>query len=134
MMLLMLLVLIGLGVLLAVWQANRNAAVLLRQAQETSFAQLRFPTYGQRLTGAEVTVVKRGNKPPPGPALPSVSDVAKASWWYCVGPRRSCYMAIAQCERHWLGWKVRWMVRPVDQEHMRQALHGDDDALWQAFG
>ena len=134
MLILVLLALVGLAAFLVLHTANRNAGKRLRQVQEQSFAHLRFPAYGARLTGAEVTVVKRGNRPPEVPSLPTLDDTADASWWYCVGPRRTCYMAIAQCERQWLSWKVRWVVRPLDEEHMRQALDGDDDALWQAFG
>jgi hypothetical protein len=33
-----------------------------------------------------------------------------------------------------LRWQVRWVVRPLDEQHMRQALDGDDEALWLAFG
>lgn len=127
------------GVLLTaaavLWLNNhRQADKQLRLAQEQSFSQLRFPTYGQRLTGAEVTVIRRDQCPPPAPVLPAAQAAAQASWWYCVGPRRTCYMAVALCERQWLRWQVRWVVRPLDEQHMRQALDGDAEALWLAFG
>lgn len=113
---------------------NRQVDKQLRLAQEQSFSQLRFPTYGQRLTGAEVTVIRRDRCPPPAPVLPAAEGVQEASWWYCMGPRRTGYMAVALCERQWLRWQVRWVIRPLDEQHMRQALDGDDEALWLAFG
>lgn len=127
--------LVGLIVAAGIWLHNhRQIDRQLQQAQEQSFSQLRFPTYGQRLTGAEVTVIRRDQCPPPAPVLPAAQTAEQASWWYCVGPRRTCYMAVALCERQWLRWQVRWVVRPLDEQHMRQALGGDDEALWLAFG
>lgn len=134
----MLVVIVGVLLVAAMlWLKNhRQADKQLRLAQEQSFSQLRFPTYGQRLTGAEVTVIRRDNCPPsaPAPALPAVQNAAEASWWYCMGPRRTCYMAVALCERQWLRWQVRWVIRPLDEQNMRQLLDGDDEALWLAFG
>lgn len=134
----MLVVIVGVLLVAAVlWLKNhRQADKQLRQAQEQSFSQLRFPAYGQRLTGAEVTVIRRDNCPPPAPAptLPAAQAAAEATWWYCMGPRRTCYMAVALCERQWLRWQVRWVIRPLDEQHMRQLLDGDDDAMWLAFG
>ena len=127
--------LVGLIVAAGVWLHDRRQRDRqLQLAQEQSFSQLRFPTYGQRLTGAEVTVIRRDQCPPSAPVLPAAQAAAQASWWYCVGPRRTCYMAVALCERQWLRWQVRWVVRPLAEQHMRQALDGDDEALWLAVG
>lgn len=113
---------------------HRQAGRQLRKAQDAAFAQLRFPTYGQRLTGAEVKVIRRDSRPPALTGLPPADGVAEASWWYCVGPRRNCYVAMALCERQWLGWQVRWVVRALDEQQLRTVLKGDDDALWEVFG
>ena len=79
-------------------------------------------------------LIRRDSRPPALTGLPPADGVAEASWWYCVGPRRNCYVAMALCERQWLGWQVRWVVRALDEQQLRTVLKGDDDALWEVFG
>ena len=131
------LVAVMIGVLAAaivLWHQQRKAGGQLRRAQEESFAHLRFPTYAERLSGAEVRVLRRDSRAPALAGLPPAEGVPHAEWWYCIGPRRNCFVAMALCERQWLGWQVRWVVRPLDENQLRSVLKGDEDRLWEVFG
>ncbi|MFC5570178.1 hypothetical protein ACFPN1_08920 [Lysobacter yangpyeongensis] len=56
------------------------------------------------------------------------------SFWYCVGPGPSYFLAIPLVEAGLGRVKVSWVVRPLAAERMRAALVDDEQALRDAFG
>lgn len=111
----------------------------VKRALRTTFAALRFNTPDGIVDGNAVQVVKvyKQGMPfayddvfnmPVGPR--QISD----SFWYCVGPGPSYFVAIPMVEVGLGRATVRWVVRPLTAERMRAALQDDENALRKAFG
>ena len=100
--------------------------------------RLRFPTVdGRAVTGADVRVVlRRGqwNGGMPRVALAGRDLGPEDAFWYCVGPGPAWYLVIPLSWRRGFGWKVEWVVRPLDERRLRAALDGDRQALRLAVG
>lgn len=106
----------------------------VKDALRTTFAALRFDTPDGVVGGDGVRVVKvyRQGMPlayddvfnlPLGPR--QVSD----SFWYCVGPGPSYFVAIPVVEVGLGRVSVQWIVRSLTEERMRAALVDDPEAL-----
>lgn len=104
------------------------------QALRESFAALRFATPDGSVGGDAVRVVKvyRQGMPlayddvfdlPIGPRR--ISD----SFWYCVGPGPTYFVAIPMVEVGLGRAKVTWVVRELSEARMRAALVDDPEAL-----
>ena len=98
-------------------------------AVKRSFDALTFQTPGGRVRGDAVRVVKVvaqsvGNDQP-GP-----QDL----FWYCVGSGPSYFLALGHVRRRLPPVRVEWVVRPLTEDRMRNALAGDDRATALAFG
>jgi hypothetical protein len=111
----------------------------VKRALRTTFLALRFTTPGGVAGGDAMRVVKvyKQGVPfvyddvfeiPVGPRR--ISD----SFWYCVGPGPSYFLAIPLVEAGLGRVKVSWVVRPLSAERMRSALVDDEQALREAFG
>lgn len=106
----------------------------VKAALRTTFAALRFETPDGMVGGDAVRVVMvyRQGMPlayddvfnlPLGP--PQVTD----SFWYCVGPGPSYFVAIPMVEVGLGRVSVTWIVRALTEARMRAALVDDPEAL-----
>lgn len=106
----------------------------VRQALRTTFEALRFQTPDGTVGGSALEVVKIYRQGMPfayddvfalrgGPR--HISD----SFWYCVGPGPSYFLAIPMVEVGFGRVAVRWAVRPLSEERMRAALVDCPDAV-----
>lgn len=106
----------------------------VQEALRTTFAALRFDTPQGAVGGDAVRVVKvyRQGMPlayddvfnlPLGPR--QVSD----SFWYCVGPGPSYFVAIPMVEVGLGRVSVTWVVRALTEARMRAALVDHPEAL-----
>ena len=106
----------------------------VKQALRETFVALRFNTPDGPVGGDAIRVVKifKQGMPiayddvfsiPVGPRW--ISD----SFWYCVGPARTYFVAIPMVEVGFGRAKVTWVVRPLSEERMQAALIGHPDAL-----
>lgn len=111
----------------------------VKRALRTTFTALSFNTPGGIVHGDAVQVVKVYKQGMPFayddvfnmPVDPRhISD----SFWYCVGPGPSYFVAIPLVEVGLGRATVRWVVRPLLAERMRAALMDDEEALRRAFG
>lgn len=101
---------------------------------EESFARHRFDTPDGPLTGTELRVVKIVR-------MQHSEDLTQAgigsadAFWYCAGPRRTFFLAIAVLHKRWGQTRsVEWVIRPLTEQAMRGALVGDRKAAAVAFG
>ena len=127
-------VFLGLSIYITILGRDR-----VKRALRTTFAALSFNTPGVVVHGDAVQVVKVYKQGMPFayddvfnmPAGPRhISD----SFWYCVGPGPSYFVAIPLVEVGLGRATVRWVVRPLSAERMRAALMDDEEALRRAFG
>ncbi|GAB2509436.1 hypothetical protein [Lysobacter humi (ex Lee et al. 2017)] len=106
----------------------------VNEALRTTFHALRFDTPAGVVGGDALRVVKifRQGLPfayddvftiPVGPR--QISD----SFWYCIGPGPSYFLAIPMVEVGFGKAKVDWVVRPLSLERMRAALVDFPDVL-----
>lgn len=106
----------------------------VQRALRDTFLALRFDTPDGRVAGDAIRVVKifKQGMPfayddvfsiPVGPR--QISD----SFWYCVGPARTCFLAIPTVEAGLGRAKVTWVVRPLSEDRMRAALIDHPEAL-----
>jgi hypothetical protein len=115
--------------------AGRNR---VKRALRMTFSGLRFDTPVGVVDGTALQVVKVSKQS----MLFAYDDVftvqadlqASDSFWYCVGPGPSYFLAIPMVTVGFGKVSVRWVVRPLSRERMRGALVGDADALRLAFG
>lgn len=89
---------------------------------------------GGTVPGTAVTVVQRPPRQGLRHTLMYGDEGSGHEFWYCAGPDGHYWMLIAQQERYWLLWRVRWIVRPLSAERLRNALIDDPAALALAFG
>lgn len=116
---------------LFVWAAMREAR-LRRERVQRSFEAIVVQTPEGPVGGDKLLVVKE------------VIDTSGASeggddlrgvFRYCVGPGPTYFVVIGQVVREGLvRSRLQWVVRPLSEERMRGALHGDHAALAAAFG
>ena len=106
-------------------------------ALNTSFATLHFDTPQGVVTGASLRIVKVSRQ-----SMPFAYDEVYAlgrdpqrsdSFWYCVGPGPSYFLAIPMVAAGFGKVSVRWAIRPLTEDRMRAALFGDEEALRLAF-
>lgn len=106
----------------------------VKQALRDSFRDLRFETHDGVVRGDAIRVVKvfRQGMPfsyddvfsiPVGPRW--ISD----SFWYCIGPARTYFLAIPMVDVGLGRVEVAWVVRPLTEERIRAALIDHPDAL-----
>lgn len=106
----------------------------VKQALRETFLRLRFDTPDGVVGGGAVRVVKifRQGMPfsyddvftiPVGPRW--ISD----SFWYCIGPARTYFLAIPMVEAGLGRVDVTWVVRPLSEERMKAALIDHPEAL-----
>lgn len=120
---------VGLGLYASVVGRRR-----IRHALRASFEALRFATPGGEVGGDAVRVVKVYKQ-----GLPLLyDDVFDLTWgarhlsdsfWYCVAPGPSYYLAIPLVAVGMGRVDIRWVVRPLSEERMRGALVDHPDAL-----
>ena len=123
---------------LSAWITLNGRKRVLRTLQE-SFEKLEFETPDGKVTGSELQIVKKARQ-----GMPLVyDDVFNAqaggrafgdSFWYCVGPGPSYFLAIPMVEASMGRVHVQWAVRPLTEERMRGALVDDAEATRRAFG
>jgi hypothetical protein len=111
----------------------------VKRALRTTFLALRFTTPSGVVGGEAMHVVKVYKQ-----GVPFVYDDVfniqvgarhiSDSFWYCVGPGPSYYLAIPLVEAGLGRVKVSWVVRPLSAERMRGALVDDEKALHEVFG
>ena len=116
---------------LFVWAAIREAR-LRRERIQRSFDAIVVQTPQGPINGDKLLVVKE------------VSDTSGSSeggddlrgvFRYCVGPGPSYFVVIGQVVAEGFARRrLQWVVRPLSEERMRGALHGDRAALNAAFG
>lgn len=114
-----------------IWAAMRESR-LRRERIRRSFEAIVVQTPEGPVGGGELQVVRE------------VVDTAGASeggdglqgaFRYCIGPGPSYFVVIGQMVGEgWLRRRLQWVVRPLSEERMRAALHGDRKALAAAFG
>lgn len=118
-------------VVLFVWAAIREAR-LRRERIQRSFDALVVQTPRGPVNGDELLVVKEvidtsGSS--------EGGDGLQGAFRYCVGPGPSYFVVIGQVVAEGLARRrLQWVVRPLSEERMRGALHGDQMALNAAFG
>nr|WP_225876340.1 hypothetical protein [Lysobacter terrestris] len=123
---------------LVIYQTLEGRKRVKRELRNT-FLALRFTTPGGVAGGDAMRVIKvyKQGVPfiyddvfnlPVGPR--HISD----SFWYCVGPGPSYFLAIPLVEAGLGRVKVSWVVRPLSAERMHAALVDDEHALREAFG
>lgn len=106
----------------------------VKEALRETFLRLRFDTPDGVVGGDAVRVVKifRQGMPfsyddvftiPVGPRW--ISD----SFWYCIGPARTYFLAIPMVEAGMGRVDVTWVVRPLSEERMKAALIDHPEAL-----
>lgn len=123
---------------LSIWMTLNGRRRVLRTLQE-SFEKLEFETPDGKAAGSKLQIVKKAKQ-----GMPMVyDDVFNAhagskafgdSFWYCVGPGPSYFLAIPMVEASAGRVDVQWAVRPLTAERMRGALVGDLEATRRAFG
>lgn len=111
-------------VLLAI-RARREFDAAVRR----SFEALAFETPAGRVRWDAVRVVKvvahdSGNE----------SSGPQDLFWYCVGSGPSYFLALGHVRGRLPRIRVDWVVRPLSEDRMRNALIGDDRATALAFG
>ncbi|WP_242108927.1 hypothetical protein [Luteimonas aquatica] len=114
---------------LVAWLVIRESR-LHKARMQASFDDLRFPGAGD-LRGRDMAVVKKVTE--------TVAETwvggIETGWWYCVGPGPSYYLVIVQpASAGWMRIRAHWLVRPLSEQRMRNALLGDPGALAAAFG
>lgn len=118
-------------VVVFIWTAMRESR-LRRERMRRSFEAIVVQTPEGPVDGGKLQVVKE------------VIDTAGASeggeelrgaFLYCIGPGPSYFVVIGQMVgESRLRGRLQWVVRPLSEERMRAALHGDRKALAAAFG
>lgn len=113
---------------LAARHTKRKQSVQL----QTSFDEMPIPSTGAPpLHGRDLRVVKRTEFGQPG----EYNAQQRESFWYCVGPDAQYYLAIVQANYRPFQTSVfTWVVRPLSEDRMRNALLGDEAATALAFG
>lgn len=111
----------------------------LKAALRRSFEALRFTTPEGVVTGDRVRVAKvyRQGMPLAYDDVFELSLGARQwsdSFWYCVGPGPSYFVAIPMAAVGMGRVEVQWVVRPLTMERMRAALQDDEAALERVFG
>jgi len=98
-------------------------------AVKRSFEALTFPRPAGRVRGSAVRVVKAVEQ-----NVGSEHSGTRDLFWYCVGSGPSYFLALGHVHGARPPVRVDWVVRPLTQERMRNALAGDDRATALAFG
>ena len=110
----------------------------IKRVLDASFDAQRFPTPAGTVTGESIQVVKIVRD-----TMPFAYDdvwqlgtdpLATTSFWYCVGPGPSYFLALPMLTTRFGGASVKWVVRSLSADRMRAVLQGDDEALRAAFG
>ncbi|MDI9240422.1 hypothetical protein QLQ15_16060 [Lysobacter sp. LF1] len=100
-----------------------------------AFDALWFDTPIGRVTGQALTVVKVAYQIDEA-LLASAMYTGPARWdalWYAAGPGPSYFLAVCVLESGKPMTPPRWIVRTLDEPHMRAALNGDRNAQMLAF-
>jgi hypothetical protein len=106
-----------------------------RSHLQAAFDALWFDTPIGRVTGEALTVVKVAYQIDEA-MLASATYGGPARWdalWYAAGPGPSYFLAICVLDAGDPLLAPRWVVRPLDERHMRAALDGDCQAQMLAF-
>lgn len=105
-----------------------------RREDQRAFASLVFDTARGLVTGQSLKVVHRAVRLPQSvQGLPGV-PASGASYWFCVGPGPSYYLAVPLRVRGaGFDGPLEWVVRPLTAERMRAALSARPAALRRAF-
>jgi hypothetical protein len=124
----------SIAALVWVLRRRRRPATDLRE----SFADARFATPSGEVGGNAVRVVRierQGLFADVDPFDVRADMLLLAeSFWYCVGPGPSYFVAIPAVERQPRGVAVKWIVRSLSEAQLRSALSTDAPALDAAFG
>lgn len=131
-----LLVPVFIGISLYVTHLGRKR---LKAELRRSFETLRFTTPEGVVTGDRIRVAKvyRQGMPLAYDDVFEMSLGARQwsdSFWYCVGPGPSYFVAIPMAAVGMGRVEVQWVVRPLTMERMRAALQDDEGALESVFG
>ncbi len=129
--------LLGIAIVAAAIWASLDGRKRVKRALDATFDAQRFSTPLGTVTGESIRVVKIASDSMPF----AYNDVwqlgpdyaPSTSFWYCVGPGPSYFLALPFVTTHFGGASVRWVIRPLSEERMRAVLHGDDEALNAAF-
>lgn len=108
----------------------------VRQALSASFSALTFNTPGGPVAGDVVRVVKiykQGMQAAYDDVFSMSDGGVSDSFWYCVGPDASYFLAIPLVEVGYGRAHVTWVVRSLTAERLRLALQDDAAALQSAF-
>lgn len=119
----------SIAVLVLVLRRRQRPAIDLRE----SFADVRFASPSGEVGGNAARVVRierQGLFADVDPFnVPADMLLLAESFWYCVGPGPSYFVAIPTVERQPGGMAIRWMVRPLSEAQLRSALSTDAAAL-----
>ena len=118
-------------VVLFVWVAIREAR-LRRERVQRSFDAIVVQTPQGPVTGNKLLVVKEVIDTS---GSGEGSDDLQGVFRYCLGPGPTYFVVIGQVVAEGFArTHLQWVVRPLSEERMRGALHGDQTALAAAFG
>lgn len=118
-------------VVLFVWAAIREAR-LRRERVQRSFEAIVVQTPQGSVGGDRLLVVKEVIDTS---GAGEGGDDLQGVFRYCVGPGPTYFVVIGQVVAEGFGrTRLQWVVRPLTEERMRGALHGDHVALNAAFG
>lgn len=110
----------------------------IERALRESFARHSFQTPEGQVSGAALRVVKISRQSSRHAADEVHRFGRKATptdaFWYCVGPGRTYFLAIAIVHAGDGRVAADWIVRPLSEQAMRGALTGDRKAQALAFG
>ncbi|MBN6150776.1 hypothetical protein JR065_10520 [Xanthomonas sp. AmX2] len=116
------------------WRGRQKVERTLRE----SFARRTFQTAEGQVSGAALQVVKisrQTSRYAGDDVYRLVRDpVPNDAFWYCVGPGRTYFLAIAIVQAGNGKVSAEWIVRPLSEQAMRGALTGDRKAQALAFG
>lgn len=123
----------SIAVLVMVLRTRRRPAIDLRE----SFAHVSFATPSGEVGGNTMRVVRiarQGMFADVDPFdVPADMLLLAESFWYCVGPGPSYFVAVPTVERRPQGMVLSWLVRPLSEAQLRSALSTDAAALAAAF-
>src|SRR5690349_5669325 len=109
----------------------------VKRALRETFDALSFATPQGVVSGAQVQVVKV-YKQNMGRAYDDVFNIGTRhvhdSFWYCVAPGPSYFVAIPLLQAGSGRVEVKWVVRLLTEERMRAALQDDAKVLDKVFG
>ena len=112
------------------WIVWQRKARLLRRQQESPLVYSSFDV----VPGVQSQDIQILSRPGPWPRSWFGVSVPEKEHWYCHAPGIGFFRVTAGYMRTWWGWRVKWELRTLDEDAMRQALSDDFDASRVAFG